>query len=119
MYAMSQSLLCASRQSQEPRRGCGVRAVVVNFRKQPMTDRGHTRGGRRACGLVCLMALLLYTPAAHAAWLLLSGACCATDHCPIAAHRHASEESGEAASDCGHAMGHASQAAACSISCCP
>src|SRR5690348_10254189 len=74
---------------------------------------------RRACGLVCLAVLLLYTPAVQAAWLLVSGACCGGDRCPIAAHHHRAPETEEAPADCGHATEHSSRRVeGCSISCC-
>jgi len=85
-----------------------------------MKDPRQAQGvARRVCGLACLAALLLYAPGVQAAWLLVSGACCGGDRCPIAAHQHRPPEA-ENPSDCGHAMDHSNhKVRSCSISCCP
>lgn len=80
----------------------------------------------RIRSLVCLFALLLLQlPAVGAAAMAITGACCATDNCPIAAHHHpAPAQTEEPPMDCDHSPGNhaqnhgAGKMRSCSMSCC-
>src|SRR5262249_43036475 len=61
---------------------------------------------RGAQPLFCLFAAFLLQAPLMASLLLASGACCAGDRCPIAAHHHAAPKAQEAPMDCDHNMDH-------------
>lgn len=80
----------------------------------------------RIRSLVCLCALvLLQLPAISVAAMAITGACCSTDNCPIAAHHHPMPaKAQQAPMDCDHSSDNQAQSHSaakmrhCSMSCC-
>lgn len=78
----------------------------------------HQNRWRSFFATLCLVAVvLLYAPFGAAAWIISSGACCASSgQCPIHGHHHEQMPAGaKHAMDCGHEM---STMAQCIMSCC-
>ena len=73
----------------------------------------------RAQSLCCLVAAFLLQGPLMAGLIIASGGCCTGDHCPIAAHHHATAKTAEAPMDCDHKLNHSgAKVRSCSMSCC-
>src|SRR2546429_5555246 len=74
---------------------------------------------RRVNALLCFVALvLMYAQIASATVMMVTGACCSGDQCPIHGHHRAAETNDNGAMDCGHDARDVSKMSSCSMSCC-
>ena len=74
---------------------------------------------RRVNALLCFAALvLMYAQIASATVMMVTGACCSGDQCPIHGHHHAGQKNDNVAMDCGHDAHDMSKMSDCSMSCC-
>src|SRR6267142_6924713 len=81
----------------------------------------HSRVRRIGAWTSLLALLLVYAPMASATLMVITGACCTGDHCPIHGNHPAqkgAQTTEDAAMDCGHEGHDSNQMRSCSISCC-
>jgi hypothetical protein len=83
-----------------------------------------SKSSTRLSALCCLFALLLvYAPKASATLMVVTGACCTGDQCPIHGNHRptqkgATQKSDDVPMDCGHEGHGMKKMQACSMSCC-